>query len=112
MFYFLTLLRHFFRSVWHLKKQETFERVYKRLEKQNIACAYEEVFEQQEALGFIESVKQKVSDKIWTPHRPFIRNETDVTTKTRPAFNCRLKMGKVTSLNEAAFPRIDLMNNK
>ena len=35
------------------------ERVYKNLEKQNIANAYEEVFEQQEALGIIEHVNQK-----------------------------------------------------
>ena len=32
------------------------ERVYKNLEKQNIANEYEEVFEQQEALGIIEPV--------------------------------------------------------
>ena len=40
------------------------ERVYKNLEKQNIANAYEEVFEQQESLGIIEPVNQKVPDQI------------------------------------------------
>ena len=35
------------------------ESVYKNLEKQNIANAYEEAFEQQEALGIIEPVNQK-----------------------------------------------------
>ena len=39
------------------------ERVYKNLEKQNIANAYE-VFEQQEALGIIEPVNQKMPDQI------------------------------------------------
>ena len=87
------------------------ERVYKNLEKQNVANAYEEVFEQQESLGIIEPVNQKTSDQIWIPHRPVIRNEANVTTKIRPVFNCSLKMGKAPSLNEAAFPGIDLMNN-
>ena len=79
--------------------------------KQNIASAYEEVFEQQESLGIIEPVNQKVPDQIWIPHRPVIRTEANVTTKIRPVFNCSLKMGKSPSLNEAAFPGIDLMNN-
>ena len=87
------------------------ERVYKNLEKQNIANAYEEVFEQQESLGIIELVNQKTSDQIWIPHRPVIRTEANVTTKIRPVFNCSLKIGKSPSLNEAAFPGIDLMNN-
>ena len=41
----------------------------------------------------------------------FARTEANVTTKIRPVFNCSLKMGKSPSLNEAAFPGIDLMNN-
>ena len=87
------------------------DRVYKNLEKQNIASAYEEVFEQQESLGIIEPVNQKVPEQIWNPHRPVFRTEANVTTKIRPVFNCSLKMGKSPSLNEAAFPGIDLMNN-
>ena len=83
------------------------ERVYKNLDKQYIASAYEEVFEQQESLGIIEPVNQKTSDQIWIPHRPVIRNEANVTTKIRQVFNCRLKMGKAPSLNEAGFPCID-----
>ena len=79
--------------------------------KDSLANAYEKVFEQQESLGIIEPVNQKMSDQIWIPHRPVIRNEANVTTKIRPVFNCSLKMGKAPSLNEAAFPGIDLMNN-
>ena len=41
------------------------ESVYENLEKQNIANAYEEVFEQQEALGIIEPVNKKMPDQIW-----------------------------------------------
>ena len=85
--------------------------VYKNLEKQNIANAYEEIFEQQESLSIIEPVNQKMPDQIWIPNRPVIRTEANVTTKIRPVFNCSLKMGKYPSLNEAAFPGIDLMNN-
>ena len=87
------------------------ERVYKNLEKQNIANAYEEIFEQQEALGIIEPVNQKMPDQIWVPHRPVIRNESNVMTKIRLVFNCSLKMDKAPSLNEAALPGIDLINN-
>ena len=87
------------------------ERVYKNLEKQNIVNSYEEVFEQQESLGIIEPVNQEVPDQNWIPHIAVIRTEANVMTKIRPVFNCSLKMGKSPSLNEAAFPGIDLMNN-
>ena len=60
------------------------DRAYKNLEKHNIANAYEEVFEQQESLGIIEPVNQKVPEQIWIPHRPAIRTEANVTTKIRP----------------------------
>ena len=56
-------------------------------------------------------MNQKVPEQIWIPHKPVIRTEANVTTKIRPVFNCSLKMGKSPSLNEAAFPGIDLMNN-
>ena len=54
------------------------EKLYKNLKKQNIANAYEEVFDQQEALGIIKPVNQKMPDQIWIPHRPVIRNESNV----------------------------------
>ena len=56
-------------------------------------------------------MNQKVPDQIWIPHRPVIRTEVNVMTKIRPVFNCSLKMGKSPSLNGAAFPGIDLMDN-
>ena len=86
------------------------ERVYKNLKKQNIANAYKEVFKQ-ESLGIIEPVNQKLPDQTWIPHRPVIKNESNVMTKIRPVFNCSLKIGKAPSLNEAAFLGIDLTNN-
>ena len=48
---------------------------------------------------------------VFIPHRPVIKLDDLTTTKIRPVFNCSLKVGKSPSLNEAAFPGIDLMNN-
>ena len=86
------------------------ERVYDKLESKGIVDKYEEVFDQQEALGIIEPVAKRVPGQIFIPHRPVIKMDNLVTTKIRPVFNCSLKVGKSPSLNEAAFPGIDLMN--
>ncbi|XP_064111443.1 uncharacterized protein LOC135218931 [Macrobrachium nipponense] len=87
------------------------ERIYSKLEDQNISSKYEEVFDRQEELGIIEPVKNRAAGQVFIPHRPVIRNDENATTKIRPVFNCSLKVGKAPSLNEAAFPGIDLMNN-
>ena len=87
------------------------ERVYNKLQDQDIVDQYEDVFNQQEALGIIEPVEKRVPGQIWIPHRPVIKVDEHTTTKIRPVFNCSLKIGKSPSLNEAAFPGVDLMNN-
>ena len=87
------------------------QRVYEKLENQHIADKYEEVFDQQEELGIIEPVDKRVPGQVFIPHRPVIKTDDQTTTKIRPVFNCSLKVGKSPSLNEAAFPGIDLMNN-
>lgn len=87
------------------------EKVYDRLEKKGILNEYENVFQQQEELGIIEPVLEKEKGQIWVPHRPVIKDSELTTTKIRPVFNCSLKVGKLPSLNEAAFPGVDLMNN-
>ena len=87
------------------------ERVYDKLEHKGIVDKYEEVFDQQEALGIIEPVERRVPGLVFIPHCPAIKMEDLITTKIRPVFNCSLKVGKSPSLNEAAFPGIDLMNN-
>ncbi|XP_066985903.1 uncharacterized protein [Macrobrachium rosenbergii] len=88
------------------------ERIYSKLEDQNISSKYEEVFDRQEELGIIEPVKNRAAGQVFIPHRPVIRKDENATTKIRPVFNCSLKkVGKAPSLNEAAFPGIDLMNN-
>ena len=87
------------------------QRVYENLEKKGIGKDYEAVFDQQEELGIIEPVDKRVPGQIFIPHRPVIKTDDLNTTKIRPVFNCSLKVGKAPSLNEAAFPGVDLMNN-
>ena len=87
------------------------ERVYERLSNKGLDQAYEEVFEQQELLGIIEPIESRIPGQIFIPNRPVIKMDGLTTTKIRPVFNCSLKVGKAPSLNEAAFPGIDLMNS-
>ena len=68
------------------------ERVYAKLENQNFVEAYEDVFNQQEALGIIEPIEKRVPSQIWIPHRPVIRVDEHNTTKIHPVFNCSLKI--------------------
>ena len=87
------------------------ERVYTKLEEQGLLDRYESVFNDQEALGIIEPIEKRVPGMIFIPHRPVIKTDELSATRIRPVFNCSLKIGKSPSLNEAAFPGIDLMNN-
>ena len=85
------------------------------LRKKGIVSKYEEVFDKQLEDGIIEEIKVDPSsyeDHTWIPHRPVIRTDAQVTTKIRPVFNCSLKTSKnLPSLNEAAYPGIDLMGS-
>ena len=85
--------------------------MYDKLEHKGIVDKYEEVFDQHEALSIIEPVERRVPGLVFIPHRLVIEMDDLITTKIRPVFNCSLKVGKSPSLNEAAFPGIDLMNN-
>ena len=87
------------------------ERVYAKLENQNIVDAFEDVFNQQKALGIIEPIEKRVPCQIWIPHQPVICVDEHTITKIRPVFNCSLKIGKLPSLNEVAFPGVDNMLN-
>lgn len=89
-------------------------RVEQRLEKKGLLEAYGAVFDQQLNDGIIEEIP--VSEcvdgkKVFIPHREVVREEVACTTKIRPVLNCSFKTGKSPSLNEAAFPGIDLMGN-
>ena len=85
------------------------------LKRKGLVNKHQEVFDKQLEDGIIEEVKVNPSDydnHIWIPHRPIIRTEEQVTSKIRPVFNCSLKSDKaLPSLNEAAYPGIDLMGS-
>ena len=86
------------------------DRVSRKLEKDNLMDDYVKVLEQQEEEGIIERIEvdpQKYADYTWIPHRPIIKTEQQVTTKIRPVFNCSIKTSP--SLNEAAYPGVNLM---
>ena len=90
------------------------DRVSKKLEKDNLMDDYVKVFKEQEEEGIIERIEvdpQKYADYTWIPHRPIIKTEQQVTTKIRPVFNCSLKIHNSPSLNEAAYPGVNLMTD-
>ena len=91
------------------------DRTMFHLEKKGLVEKYQEVFDKQLADGIIEQIDVDPSDYnkfTWIPHRPVIKMEEQVTTKIRPVFNCSLKTHKeLPSLNEAAYPGIDLMGS-
>ena len=90
------------------------DRVSKKLEKDNLMNDYIKVFKQQEEEGIIERIEvdpQKYADCTWIPHRPIIKTEQQVASKIRPVFNCSLKTHNSPSLNEAAYPGVNLMTD-
>ena len=74
---------------------------------------YLQVFEKQLEEGIIEPILDLDPNHkhVWIPHRPVIRDSGLVSTKIRPVFNCSLKTKDGPSLNEAAYPGVDLMSN-
>ena len=74
---------------------------------------YLEVFDEQLARGIIEPIRGKFNknDHVWIPHRPVIKECDLTTTKIRPVFNASMKSGNAPSLNEAAYPGINLLND-
>ena len=99
----------------HFVALKVLDRTIDLLKRKRLVNKYQEVFDKQLDDGIIEKVKVNPSNydnHIWIPHRPVIRTEEQVTTKIRPAFNCSLKTDKaLPSLNEAAYPGIDLMGS-
>ena len=88
--------------------------VYLKNESKNIAQKYIDVFNEQLDLDIIEPVPEGFNANlhVWVPNRPVVRDSDLVSsTKIRPVFNCSLKIKNSPSLNEAAYPGIDLINN-
>ena len=99
----------------HFVALKVLDRTLSHLRKKGLTDKYQEVFDRQLADGIIEQIKvtpNNYDKHIWIPHRPVIKMEEQVTTKIRPVFNCSLKTDKdLPSLNEAAYPGIDLMGS-
>ena len=89
-------------------------RVYNSLESQNLTEAYHNIFKQQLDDGVIERINvapENFNNYVFIPHRPIIKQQLQVTTKIRIILNCSLKTNSQYSLNEAAYPGIDLMSS-
>ena len=90
------------------------DRVVNDLEKKNLYNDYANVFYEQEKLGIIERFKVNPSNYFkfnWLPHRPVIRQESQVSTKIRPVFNFSLKRKGKPSLNDVCYSGVNLMSN-
>ena len=88
------------------------EKVYSDLKEKNLVEAYDDVINQQLTDGILEEIPFDKCDHynhVWIPHRAVIKTEDNVTTKLRIVLNCSFKVGKNLSLNQAAFPGIDLL---
>ena len=109
---------------WHEKVSEVksnFEvsksilnKVVEKLNSNDLYDKYDAVLQQQlndEILEPIDLNTVNTEDHVWIPHRPVIKTEDQVTTKLRIVLNCSLKIGKTPSLNEAAYPGVNLLND-
>ena len=87
------------------------KKVFHKNSSQGINDKYLDVFNEQQKLGIIEEIfPENPLNHVWIPHRPVIREDPLVkTSKVRPVFNCSLKLGGAPSLNEAAYPGIDIL---
>ena len=93
---------------------KVFDRTMTSLRKNKLDEAYNVVFFQQEKDGIIKRLKIKLEEFgkfIWIPHRLVTKNTEQVTTKIRIVFNCSLKTHCNNSLNEAAYPGNNLIND-
>ena len=85
-----------------------------RLKQEKLLNNYIEVFHQQKREGIIERfdvVPEDFTKQIWIPHWPIFKADEQTTTKSRPVFSCPLKANGKYSLNEAAYPGINLMGD-
>ena len=87
-------------------------RVVTKLNDLNLYDDYEAVFKQQLEEGILEKVSlENLNSKIFIPHRPVVKVDQQCTTKVRPVLNCSVKSKNKPSLNQAAYPGINLLQN-
>ena len=99
----------------HFIALRVLDRTMKHLNRKGLLSKYEKVFDKQLEDDIIEEINASpfsYNDYTWIPHRPVIRKDEQVTTKTRPVFDCSLKTNnELPSLNEAAYTGIDLIGS-
>ena len=64
--------------------------------------------------GILEPISldsTNIEDHVWIPHRLDIKIDEHSTTKLRVVLDCSLNFHGQQSINEAAFPGVDLMTN-
>jgi len=89
-------------------------RVVSNLHKDNLYEDYNNVITKQLDDNILEEIPMEnlnITDHVFVPHRPVVKMESNVTTKVRLVLNCSFKTGDAPSLNEAAYPGVDLVNN-
>jgi len=88
-------------------------RVAANLHKDGLYDDYAAVIQQhldEQILEVVPLEELDVENHVFVPHRPVVRNDS-LTTKVRVVLNCSMKVGNAPSLNEAAYPGVDLVNN-
>ena len=84
------------------------------LTKKGILNLCTEFFLKQEREGIIEGFNvspEQYGNYIQILHCPVIKDDDLTTPKIRPVFNCSLKVRNASSLNEAVYPGINLLND-
>ena len=87
-------------------------KVANHLKGKNMFNDYTNVFKQQIEDGILEEIPLDsidVNEHKWVTHRPVIRTGPQITTKVRPVLNASFKRGKKSSLNDAAYPGINVI---
>ena len=87
-------------------------RVVRKLHENGIYYEYDKVFKQQLQDGVLEEIPlEDIDSKTFIPHRPVIKTDQQCTTKVRPVLNCSVKAKGSPSLNDAAYPGVNLLQN-
>ena len=89
-------------------------RVVTSLKQRNLYEDYNAVIQQQLDEDILEPIaldESNLDSHVFIPHRPVIKTNDQVTTKLRIVLNCSLKIGSYPSLNQAAYPGINLLTN-
>ena len=89
-------------------------RVVENLHKAGIYEDYNDILLKQVQEDIIEPVDidfDNFNSQIFIPHRPVVKVADQVTTKIRIVLNCSLKVDNSPSLNECAYPGVNLLSN-